>query len=162
MQFTGRKQMRLKNYDYNQGGMYYLTICSKNKQCIFSRIPVIHSPRPELSKYGLLIEKTLDWLDKNNGLYTIDCYIIMPNHLHIILSVNIGDGEAGETSPPWALIPKFVSSLKRHTNKMSKADLWQRGYYDHIIRNHEDYLARRQYIESNPAKWAEDKYYARP
>jgi putative transposase len=155
-----RKRMRLENYDYSKSGMYYLTICSKDNLCIFSRISGIHSPQTELSEYGLLIEKTLDWLDKNNEHFSIDCYIIMPNHLHVILVIE--NSEDGSQSPAGALVPKFVSSLKRHTNKMSKTVLWQRGYYDHIIRNHEDYLSRRQYIESNPAKWAEDKYYCRP
>ena len=56
-------------------------------------------------------------------------------------------------------IPKLISSLKRYTNKTSQVDLWQNGYYDHIIRDEQDYLIHWKYIVDNPAKWAEDKYY---
>lgn len=61
--------------------------------------------------------------------------------------------------PTDAVIPKLISSLKRYTNRKAGASLWQGSYYDHIIRDENDYLRVWAYIDQNPARWAEDEYY---
>lgn len=174
MKHPKRKALRLKGYDYSQIGTYFLTICSKNRQCIFSRIVGCGIPRLsnlfapiiELSEHGMSIENTLDWLDTNLEHICVDKYVIMPNHVHIILMLNnagddgtIGKQRTSEMRPSGAIVPKFISSLKRYTNKLSNKELWQSGYYDHIIRDESDYLIRCQYIDDNPARWLEDEYY---
>ncbi len=93
----------------------------------------------------------------------------MPNHIHFILLVRQGDGASG-TPPPTtdrgkapanAAVPQFVSTLKRYTNRRAGCNLWQRSFYDHIIRDEEDYLAIAGYIQTNPARWREDRFYDR-
>ncbi len=87
-------------------------------------------------------------------------YVIMPNHVHVMIEVV---GPSGTPAPTRAnqRIPAFVSALKRMTNRYCGTLLWQRGYYDHVIRNDADYLRVWNHMDTNPAKWAEDEYFVR-
>ena len=144
--------------------MYFITICTAEKKCILSRINavgggVLDAPEPELSSYGKIVEKTILDIDRQYIDLSIDKYVIMPNHIHLLISVT--DGGASRTPPPTAAnarIPGMVSTLKRFTNKACGTTLWQRSYHDHIIRNKKDYLEIWQYIDENPAKWTDDCY----
>ena len=91
---------------------------------------------------------------------TVDKYVIMPNHIHLLLRVE-ESGRSGTPVPTNAnsIIVRFVSTLKRFCNKACGENIWQSRYYDHIIRNEQDYDEIWQYIENNPAKWEEDKFY---
>ena len=68
-------------------------------------------------------------------------------------------GAGGPPHPTNSLISSFVGTLKRFTNKKIGKNIWQTSFYDHIIRDEDDYITKAQYIENNPAKWTEDKYY---
>ena len=84
----------------------------------------------------------------------------MPNHVHVLIRVfPEHSGASGMPRPTDGTIPKFVSSLKRFTNKENQIQLWQNGYFDHIVRDEEDFLRIWRYIDNNPAAWLEDKYY---
>ena len=88
--------------------------------------------------------------------------LIMPNHVHLLLSVDVGEHTvkgAPRSSRPTQLVPRMITALKRFTNQDMKTDLWQDGFHDHIIRNEADYLRIWAYIDQNPAKWREDCYY---
>ncbi len=87
--------------------------------------------------------------------------MIMPNHVHLLARVNVQEGGVSGCANrnTEAAIPKFVSSLKRYTNRVSGAELWQAGYYDHIVRDEQDCRVRWEYIDGNPARWAEDEYH---
>ena len=164
MELPKRKAPRLREWDYSTPGAYFLTICTAGKQCILSRIRtvgggVLDAPKPELSAYGKIVEKTLLDIDRQYSYLSIDNYVIMPNHIHLLVSVT--DNGASGTPPPTAAneaIPKMVSTLKRFTNKACGVQLWQRSFHDHIIRSEKDYLEIWQYIDSNPARWVEDCY----
>ena len=82
----------------------------------------------------------------------------MPNHIHIILIVD-NNGTSKAPSPTNNVISHAVSTLKRFVNKEIGYNIFQRSFYDHVIRNEEDYLNVWNYIDTNPAKWQEDKYY---
>ena len=82
----------------------------------------------------------------------------MPNHIHFILVVNQLNGVPW-SSRPTQLIPKVITALKRMSNKKVGFDLWQTSYYDHIIRNEQELLETRKYIDENPIKWELDKYF---
>lgn len=155
-----RKPLRLKEYDYSEAGYYFITACTKEKRCVLSSVGrgILDAPLVELTKYGKLVEETLNFLDTHSEHIRLDKYIIMPNHIHLILQVS-GGGASGKPRPTEALIPKFISSLKRYTNRKAGMELWQTSYYDHIIRNEPDYLRIWNYIDTNPAKWTEDEYY---
>ena len=94
----------------------------------------------------------------------IEKYVVMPNHIHLLIAIQQGPSGASRTPPPTSarasqVIPMFISTLKRLTNKTAGHALWQRGYYDHIIRSPDDYNTIWHYIDTNPAKWAQDTRY---
>ena len=168
-----RKPNRLKDYDYSQNGAYFITVCTKDMKCFLSRIENEGSvgdddlgvPKLILNKTGIIIENNII---KMNNIYSdisVDNYVIMPNHIHLLLTVQIkGQIENGapRSSPPTNAISKFVTALKKFTSKEIGENIWQRSFHDHIIRNEEDYNIRWQYIDENPKKWlmGKDKYYS--
>ena len=176
MEKKNRKPTRLKDYNYSENGAYFITICTKDMQCILSTIVgdgALDVPLLRLSEYGKTIE---DEIIKMNGIYdnlNVSAYVIMPNHIHFLIVINNAQGTSGAPSPTScvgtsrapsptnSVVAKYVSTLKRMTNKKCGVDLWQRSYYDHIIRNDEDYVMHLQYIDENPKKWllGKDEYY---
>jgi len=158
-----RKSPRLKEYDYSTPGAYFITICTADRKRILSDITVgggvLDAPRVTLSEYGRFVEKTLLDIDRQYDFISVEKYVIMPNHIHLLISVT-DDGASG-TPPPTranALVPRIVSTLKRFSNKACGVSLWQRSYHEHVVRNKRDYLEIWQYIDNNPARWAEDCY----
>ena len=144
-----RKTNRLSNYDYSKNGAYFLTICVKDKQCLLSKIstppvgddayivPFAHIvPTVELTHYGLVAKKNLE------SIPGIDKYIIMPNHIHLMLVKN----GAMKASHPTS-ISDDIRSFKTLFTKEVGHSIWQRSHL--------------RYIEENPTKWilGKDKYY---
>ena len=163
MELRQRKKNRLEGYDYGRAGYYFVTICTKNREHFFGAIvggdvliaphDVLIAPHIELSKIGKIVDDTIAIIP------TVDKYVIMPNHIHIIFRVPPqGDGPMG-TSAPTESIPMVVRFLKRDVTMACGFSVWQRGYHDHIIRNDADYQRIWEYIDNNPAKWREDCYY---
>lgn len=91
---------------------------------------------------------------------SVEKYVIMPNHVHLLLRIREENGGAPGSSRPTQTIPRLIGVLKRLTNRDIGEKIWQTSYYDHIIRNEADYLRIWDYIDTNPAKWKEDEYYA--
>lgn len=89
----------------------------------------------------------------------VDKYVIMPNHVHMILQIKQAEGGPMGTSAPTGALPDIVRYFKRSVTKLCGENIWQRSYHDHIIRSEEDYLNIWTYIDTNPVKWAEDCYY---
>ena len=118
-EFSIRKPTLLKNYDYSQNGYYFVTICSHNKQCIFGSIVgggALDAPQSKLSDIGKIVEKYI--LSTNNILgISVDKYVIMPNHIHLILSVQNSCGTSKVPSPTNNIISRTISTLKRFVNK---------------------------------------------
>lgn len=153
-----RKQNRLKNYDYSQNGAYFITICTKNKACIFGTIvgeDIILPPKMKLSQYGITVKNAIDSIPKIYKNVNVDKYVIMPNHVHIMIRICNIDGRI-ISSPT---IQTIIGQMKRHVSKQIGKPIWQTSFYDHIVRNEEDYFTKCQYIENNPAKWLEDELY---
>ena len=164
-----RKPTRLKRFDYSQNRVYFLTICTLNKSCILSDIvppPKIERlsrdgfmPVVELSKIGKIVEKYIDSINNVDGVI-VDKYVIMPNHIHLILAVKNSDtGEDADLNVSSAIkrandtVPHIVSTFKRFCNKKIGENIFQRSYYDHIIRNTQDYEETVRYILHNPRRW---------
>ncbi len=117
-------------------------------------------PYAKLTVYGQVVKHQFETM---NGLYEnikVNHYVIMPNHIHFIIEIKNGRSRTPAPTRANAIIPKYVSTFKRFTNKNSGIELWQRSYYDHIIRNEADYIEKLNYILTNPAKWTDDKYYS--
>ena len=162
MDLPKRKNLRLENFNYSQGGAYFITVCSKERECMFSRIVgggILDAPKVELTEAGKIVAETLEnYSELHPNVEISDC-VIMPNHIHLIVFLSDICGPSGMPAPTDAAIPKLVSSVKRFSNKRYGQNMFQRGYYDHIIRDENDYLIRAKYISDNPAKWLEDEYF---
>ncbi|MBE5813260.1 MAG: transposase [Clostridiales bacterium] len=149
-----RKQLRLKGWDYSNNGAYFITICTKDRKKILSKITVGEGLRalPILTATGKEIEKSICYLNKKyNNI--IEKYVIMPNHIHMIIYFKeLG----GHGNPP---LQDIIRDLKSFTTHKFGDVLWQRSYYDHILRNQQDYEDAWNYIDGNPAKWKADELY---
>lgn len=159
-----RKNNRLDFFDYSQNGAYFVTVCTKDKAKILSDVVgdgALDVPQIYLSNYGKIVENEII---KSNEIYdhiTVDKYVIMPNHIHLIIVVNNNNQKGTSRAPSRTneTIPAFVSTLKRFTNKKCGQKIWQRSFHDHIIRNEKDYLRIWEYVDTNAAKWQSDCYY---
>ena len=124
---------------------------------------VLDVPFVQLSEYGMIAQKCIRSIDEYYEHISIQNHIIMPNHIHILLAI-LSEKESGTSrtpSPTNAVIPSFISTLKRFIHKDCGFVLFQRGCHDRIIRDKIEYQNKWQYIENNPAKWAEDDYFVK-
>ena len=138
-----RKDLRLKDYDYSTNGAYFITICTEDKKKNLSYISTINDEyHVQLTEIGQVVDHYIKTIPG------IDVYAIMPNHIHMIIIKTNGKP-----------ISSDVRSLKGLTVKHAIGLAWQRNYYEHVIRNEEDYRIKRKYIETNPARWADDEYF---
>ncbi|MDD3536376.1 MAG: hypothetical protein PHC50_09565 [Candidatus Cloacimonetes bacterium] len=156
MMLPERKNIRLRDYDYTKGGAYFITICCHNKECLFGDMDEGYL---RLNQYGNIVHD--EWIKTRHLRENIilEDFIVMPNHFHgiIILEKKKSLNEAGEIIAP-ATLGDVVRGFKTAvTVQMRKAGftgtVWQRGYYDHIIRNQFDSNATVAYIIANPTKW---------
>lgn len=168
-----RKTPRYQNFDYNSVGVYFLTICTQNRRCLLSRIAgtgVSDRPQPELTKYGQIADKYIKQFNEFYEYLSVESYVIMPNHIHLLLYVKEGknaiDNGQSRTPVPTNVerannaCSQFVSALKRFCNKEYGENIWQARFYDRIIRNREDYEEHVKYIYENPIRWYYDELYA--
>ena len=150
-----RKALRLPEYCYNRNGAYFITICTKKRRQCLSRIvgaDAYIGPHAVLTKWGDVVERYI------HTIPGIDTYVIMPNHVHMIVRIESEDGPMWASAPTQSVSDR-IRSFKTLVSKQIGHSIWQRSFYDHVIRNEEDYLHIWQYIDRNPAKWAEDEYY---
>ncbi len=154
-----RKDLRLKNYDYSEAGAYFVTICTKNREMLFA-------PVGADSISARMIEQTfLDVISKYSHIES-NVYVVMPNHFHAIIEMSRADMESAPT------VSQIVQEFKRYSTleyiKLVKKgvvppfekQIWQRGFYDHIIRDKKDYEEISKYIYENPIKWEFDELYS--
>ena len=157
-----RKQIRLPDYDYSTPGAYFVTICTQDRRCILSDIrrgDPCGRPSPDLTEYGIIVEQCLKQAE---SLYAvqIEPYVIMPNHIHFICRIDQVRATA-RVAPTLGRIVGALKSLAANQCRRAglKGTLWQRGYYEHVIRGEEDSREIWAYIDENPARWADDRYY---
>lgn len=154
-----RKANRLPNYDYGSCGVYFITVCTKNKECIFWENVGASIARPEnvrLSAAGQIVENAILQIPVRYKAVGLDSYVIMPNHIHILLRIN-----ADESGRPMAAptISQVLAQMKGAVSKQMNYSPWQKLFYDHVVRGCGDYQEIWEYIENNPIKWGEDKFY---
>ena len=160
-----RKPTRLKEFDYNTTGAYFITLCTENRRQILSRIvgvDVLGDPKNvELFPHGMIANKYLKQMNEFYENLTVDQYVIMPNHIHLILFVR-EDGSPRTSTPTkqTSSVSHFVSTFKRFCNKEFGENIWQRGFHDHIIRSRDDYEEIAKYIHENPIRWYYDELYS--
>jgi len=160
LELPKRKNMRLKNYDYSQNNAYFITICTQNKQHLFGEIvgaTLCGRPNNPDKVMGKWLIETQNKFEN----VKIDKFIIMPNHVHIIMLLT-GD-HTGSPLPQivdWyktMTTNEYIRGVKNGLFVPFDKRLWQRSFHDHIIRGETEYLKIWQYIDENPIEWTEDK-----
>lgn len=164
-----RKYIRLREYDYSQAGYYFITVCTLDKRCILWNVGETFGgldSGPQLSKIGKIINEEIK---KVNGIYDnikIAKYVIMPNHLHLVIVIDLG--LKGNTkleniiSGPAKLAPTISRVIQQFKGSISKQvgfPIWQKSFYDRVIRDEQEYVKILEYIETNPLRWQEDEYW---
>ncbi len=157
-----RKNIRLKGYDYSQAGLYFVTVCTNFKEKILWQ--EVTDDEVVLSPIGKAVEDCIKFIDKNYENVVIDKYCIMPNHIHLIIDLGFSESRRGSL-PLRELenqnnieLHNVIGRMKSYTTRQYKTlsgntVLWQRNFYEHIIRNDEDYAEKWQYIDENVLKW---------
>ena len=159
---VNRRSIRLKEYDYSQAEGYFVTICTKNRKSIFGEIS---NGTIQLNESGLIIEATCQWLSPQYNYVLLDTWVVMPNHFHGIFFI-LNDCRSGSRTAPTKrkALGRLIGAFKTVSTKKFNAihgtsgqPIWQRNYYDHVIRNETDLEEIREYIQTNPLKWLEDE-----
>ena len=166
----GRKSIRLKEFDYSSAGAYFVTICTHDRECLFGTVA---DEKIVLNDIGRIVEN--EWLQTaeiRDNVFT-DAYIIMPNHVHGILFIQDPDAGRGTVhraptveqfgKPTSNSIPTIIRSFKATVTKQINEfrhtpgqKVWQRGFYDRVIRSDDELNRIREYIIYNPLKWHEN------
>ncbi len=150
MEYPTRKGIRLQNFDYSSVSYYFLTVCSYEKRCIFGSLS-------RDSEIGAIVREELKEIPNRYDGVMLDHYVIMPNHIHMILVL---EGETFFHPDVSHIVSCFKAGVTRKIRKKyPNLKVWQRTFYDHIIRGKEDYENIWNYIENNPLKWEEDRFH---
>ena len=158
-----RHTTRLQGYDYNTPGAYFLTICVEHRKCLLSRIVgtgVLDGPKIELLPHGQIAAKHLHELNHFSDEICVESYVIMPNHIHILVRVLDGPSRTPVPTVQNSTISRFISTFKRFCNREYGKNIWQARSYDHIIRDQADFDQHLQYIYENPFGWQKDELFA--
>ena len=159
MESPNRQPNRIPEYDYSQTGAYFVTICTHDRKKILSKIsvgtPLPGCPLTELLWHGEVADKYIRQMDAFYNHISVDKYVIMPDHIHFLFTISGTDGHPGRGVPTrTSASARFVGTFKRFCNKEYGENIWQSRFYDHVVRNQQDYNEIWEYIENNPRKWA--------
>ena len=133
-----RRSIRLKGYDYSQAGLYFVTICVQNHQCIFGQIK---NGEMMLNENGQIVQMVWNELPQHYNHIELGEFVIMPNHIHGIIVINPPVGAGFKPAPTGG------------------KKLWQRNYWEHIIRNEQSHQRIADYIANNPVNWGNDEFF---
>ena len=162
-----RKSPRLSGYDYSQEGAYFVTVCVQGRQALLGEI--LHGEM-HLNQPGFAVERWWKELESKFPSIKIDeYYVVMPNHLHGIVLITSSPSpvvQGGHAGPPLQRIVQwfktmttnnYIHGVKEHGWQPFKGNLWQRSFYEHVIRNDEALNRIREYIQTNPQRWDLDR-----
>ena len=154
-----RKNIRLPYYDYTSKGLYFITICTRHRESFFGDIA---GQTLTLNDAGKMLKET--WLDIPNRFpfVSIHDFIMMPNHFHAIIEIDHATStRLGDIIGAFKSITtnQYINGVRHENWKPFEKRLWQRNYYEHVIRNEKSYLNLSQYIQNNPLSWKEDIFH---
>ena len=148
MSFYSRKSPRISNYDYSAENYYFITICTHNRRCLFGRLN-------QLNDIGVIAKQHLADIPFHYDYIHVDKYVVMPNHIHLILYLSKGGRNDVEQ-----IIAQYKSGVSREVRIIHpNVKIWQRSFHDHVIRSQLDYERIWLYIEGNPQCWDKDCFY---
>jgi len=163
-----RKKNRLINFDYSRGGAYFVTICTQDRKRILSSIVHTNGPDyvgegfalPQLTNIGQIAEYWMKNICVRFSNAELDKYVIMPNHIHMVLILRESDGRANPSPTVSSIIGWLKYNITRAADLKSGQRLFQRSFYDRIIRNRDEYMEICNYIYFNPLNWENDELYS--
>ena len=167
-----RRSLRLRGFDYSVGALYFVTLCTRNKECIFGHV---HNEQMYLNELGRCVEhewrRTCELRGDDVQLHSV---IVMPNHLHAIVELHPGEGD--HLVPYWMKpeiqfrddlpiqrtsvsrsLGAIIRGFKGATSRLAGRSIWQRNYYEHIIRHNKEMEEITKYIQNNPIRWGSPK-----
>ena len=159
MELPKRKPNRLREYDYSTPNVYFITICTEKRKNLFwtdTGIIVDHPDDVPLTNLGMIVWRSIEDIPQYYAAVSVEHAVVMPNHIHLLLQINT-DADGRPMAAP--TISRIINQIKGVVSKKAGFSVWQKGFYDHVIRNEQDYLDIWNYIEGNPSKWAEDKLF---
>ena len=163
-----RRSIRLPNYDYSQSGAYFITICVQNHNCLFGRIlTTVDGAELQLNAQGLMVHDAWNEMPAKHPGLVLEEYIVMPNHFHALVISDASD--QGCKYNLSEVVHRFKTlTTKRYAHGVRKygwpkfpGRLWQRNFWERVIRNEKELEAIRDYISYNPAKWEDDPLFVR-
>jgi REP element-mobilizing transposase RayT len=161
--YPQRRRVRLRSYDYSWPGAYFVTICTYEKQCLFGNI---ENGLVNLNEYGEIAQACWKDIPFHFPEISNEIFIVMPNHVHGIISIHGVDGRSGSKPDPTSKRPLFeiVRAFKTYSSRRINehrhsqgTPMWQRSYYEHVIRSEREYHQIGEYVKYNPAKWETDR-----
>jgi len=157
-ELPNRRSVRITDFTYRLTGACYVTICTADRRELLGSVL---NGACQLTDVGVIVSQQWHALAERWATVNVDVtHIVMPNHIHGIIWL---DSSSGNHVPRLGdIVGAFKSEVTkavRKTHREVSSSLWQRSFYDHVIRDEDDLLRIRQYIETNPAKWEEDEYY---
>ena len=159
MEMPKRRKNRLTEYDYSTPNAYFITVCTVNRKNLFWKDVGAVIDRPEnvsLTNLGMIVRQSIKDIPVHYPAITVDHAVIMPNHIHLLLQINTDLDGRSMIAPTISTVFRL---MKGTVSKQAGFSVWQKGFYDHVIRNESDYREIWKYIEGNPGKWAEDKLF---
>ena len=161
--FPNRKHMRLQGFNYSLPSAYFVTICTKNKHCLFGEI---ENGIMKLNPNGEIIQKCWNDLQNHYAGINNDVFTVMPNHVHGIITILDENRRSGSKPDPTKkhplseIVRAFKTYSSRNINELRHSQskvVWQHDYYEHIIRDEKEHKEIGEYIIYNPAKWESNK-----
>ena len=162
-----RRSIRLHSYDYSQAGAYFITLCTQKRECLFGDVV---GDAMRLNDVGHRVQNVWDALPQHYSRVELDSFVVMPNHIHGIVVLNDAgaqfiapnndDGAMNRAPTIGEIIRAFKARCTHSVNQLRGTkglSIWQRNYYEHIIRNESSLKEIREYIANNPAQWANDR-----
>ena len=143
-----RKQIRIEDYDYSNPGAYFITVCINDRKPVLWNVGAA-TCRPNLSKIGSIVETAILQIPKHYHAVSVDKYCVMPDHIHMILSITTNEGGRQVAAPT---VSTVVGDMKRWVSIQIGHSIWQKSFIDRVIRNDQGYRAVWEYIENNPIK----------
>ena len=159
MNKTERKLNRISGYDYGQEGSYFVTLCTQNRACLFQMEQSVGNGLCAVP-YTLPNQIIHKWIAETQQKFSnikIDKYAVMPDHLHLIITIEqqCSGGSLPDIMHFFKTMTtnEYMRGIKAGLLPPFNKKLWQKSYYDHVIRNQQGYQEIWEYIENNPAKW---------
>lgn len=152
-----RKQIRIENYDYSAPGVYFVTICTANREkCLWlhCRGELCSPDKVPLSDVGVIVDREIEKLNAVYDAVSVDKFCIMPDHIHLLLVIHADVDGRTQFAPT---ISRVVKQFKGSITKQIGRSIWQKSFYEHGIRNQQDYDEIWEYIENNPQKYIQKR-----